>query len=111
MSKPRSSQAANSIIHKVIMVGSGGVGKSALTLQYMYGEVRLNDVLVLSLPPPLLLPLLLTCLLAITQSDIAGKLLTRLSTFGTAHKIRAVRSITRMLSSYSSRLLAFGADI
>ncbi|KAJ3324000.1 hypothetical protein HDV06_000976 [Boothiomyces sp. JEL0866] len=24
--------------HKVIMVGSGGVGKSALTLQYMYGD-------------------------------------------------------------------------
>lgn len=27
------------IIHKVIMVGSGGVGKSALTLQFMYDEV------------------------------------------------------------------------
>jgi len=27
------------MIHKVIMVGSGGVGKSALTLQYMYDEV------------------------------------------------------------------------
>jgi len=26
------------IIHKVIMVGSGGVGKSALTLQFMYDE-------------------------------------------------------------------------
>lgn len=26
------------LIHKVIMVGSGGVGKSALTLQYMYDE-------------------------------------------------------------------------
>lgn len=25
-------------IHKVIMVGPGGVGKSALTLQYMYGD-------------------------------------------------------------------------
>ncbi|KAI9290681.1 hypothetical protein K502DRAFT_322220 [Neoconidiobolus thromboides FSU 785] len=25
-------------IHKVIMVGSGGVGKSALTLQYMYSD-------------------------------------------------------------------------
>ncbi|GAB5591391.1 hypothetical protein Unana1_06291 [Umbelopsis nana] len=25
-------------LHKVIMVGSGGVGKSALTLQYMYGD-------------------------------------------------------------------------
>ena len=27
------------IVHKVIMVGSGGVGKSALTLQFMYDEV------------------------------------------------------------------------
>ena len=26
-------------LHKVIMVGSVGVGKSALTLQYMYNEV------------------------------------------------------------------------
>ena len=26
-------------LHKVIMVGSGGVGKSALILQYMYNEV------------------------------------------------------------------------
>lgn len=25
-------------VHKVIMVGSGGVGKSALTLQFMYGD-------------------------------------------------------------------------
>jgi Ras-related protein Ral-A len=25
-------------VHKVIMVGAGGVGKSALTLQYMYEE-------------------------------------------------------------------------
>ncbi|TPX60839.1 hypothetical protein PhCBS80983_g01559 [Powellomyces hirtus] len=25
-------------LHKIIMVGSGGVGKSALTLQYMYGD-------------------------------------------------------------------------
>ena len=30
------------MIHKVIMVGSGGVGKSALTLQYMYDEVILR---------------------------------------------------------------------
>lgn len=28
-----------SVVHKVIMVGSGGVGKSALTLQFMYEEV------------------------------------------------------------------------
>jgi GTPase SAR1 family protein len=27
-------------VYKVIMVGSGGVGKSALTLQYMYDEVN-----------------------------------------------------------------------
>ena len=30
--------AASSSLHKVIMVGSGGVGKSALTLQFMYDE-------------------------------------------------------------------------
>ncbi|KAF3817102.1 hypothetical protein GH733_013844, partial [Mirounga leonina] len=29
-------------LHKVIMVGSGGVGKSALTLQFMYDEVVLD---------------------------------------------------------------------
>ena len=27
-------------VHKVIMVGTGGVGKSALTLRFMYNEVR-----------------------------------------------------------------------
>ena len=32
-------------LHKVIMVGSGGVGKSALTLQFMYDEVRINKPL------------------------------------------------------------------
>lgn len=32
-------------LHKVIMVGSGGVGKSALTLQFMYDEVRVQHVL------------------------------------------------------------------
>ena len=37
MSKPKTQTPA--VIHKVIMVGSGGVGKSALTLQYMYDEV------------------------------------------------------------------------
>jgi len=36
MSKQKPAQPA--VIHKVIMVGSGGVGKSALTLQYMYDE-------------------------------------------------------------------------
>jgi GTPase SAR1 family protein len=25
-------------VHKIIMVGSGGVGKSAITLQFMYAE-------------------------------------------------------------------------
>ncbi|KAF8359082.1 ral-1 [Pristionchus pacificus] len=29
---------AQPVVHKVIMVGSGGVGKSALTLQFMYDE-------------------------------------------------------------------------
>ena len=32
-------------LHKVIMVGSGGVGKSALTLQFMYDEVRIKKSL------------------------------------------------------------------
>lgn len=36
MAKKLSVQPA---LHKVIMVGSGGVGKSALTLQFMYEEV------------------------------------------------------------------------
>lgn len=31
-------------VHKVIMVGPGGVGKSALTLQFMYSEVRNNYI-------------------------------------------------------------------
>ncbi|KAL7333633.1 hypothetical protein PS15p_202507 [Mucor circinelloides] len=34
----RATKANNAPLHKVIMVGSGGVGKSALTLQYMYGD-------------------------------------------------------------------------
>lgn len=34
-----SKKADDLSIHKVIMVGSGGVGKSALTLQFMYDEV------------------------------------------------------------------------
>lgn len=34
--KPR--QATALPLHKLIMVGSGGVGKSALTLQFMYGD-------------------------------------------------------------------------
>jgi len=39
MKKNNASQPA---LHKVIMVGSGGVGKSALTLQFMYDEVSTN---------------------------------------------------------------------
>ena len=39
--------ASKSQVHKVIMVGSGGVGKSALTLQFMYDEVRLYYILLL----------------------------------------------------------------
>ena len=36
----RGKERANELpVHKVIMVGSGGVGKSALTLQFMYDEV------------------------------------------------------------------------
>jgi Ras-related protein Ral-A len=34
----RGNKSAQVPLHKVIMVGSGGVGKSALTLQYMYGD-------------------------------------------------------------------------
>jgi Ras-related protein Ral-A len=34
----RSLASAANTVHKVIMVGSGGVGKSALTLQFMYDE-------------------------------------------------------------------------
>lgn len=32
-------------LHKVIMVGSGGVGKSALTLQFMYDEVSADFIM------------------------------------------------------------------
>ena len=38
--KPGATQA----LHKVIMVGSGGVGKSALTLQFMYDEVCRRNI-------------------------------------------------------------------
>lgn len=34
----RGTKSAQVPLYKVIMVGSGGVGKSALTLQYMYGD-------------------------------------------------------------------------
>ena len=36
----KGAKTSQPIVHKVIMVGSGGVGKSALTLQFMYDEVR-----------------------------------------------------------------------
>ncbi|EYB84024.1 hypothetical protein Y032_0324g2533 [Ancylostoma ceylanicum] len=38
--KGSTAQQANAapVVHKVIMVGTGGVGKSALTLQFMYDE-------------------------------------------------------------------------
>jgi len=39
----RGKERANDLpVHKVIMVGSGGVGKSALTLQFMYDEVSIS---------------------------------------------------------------------
>ena len=47
MSKAKTQQPA--VIHKVIMVGSGGVGKSALTLQFMYDEVGfINHIMFLT---------------------------------------------------------------
>lgn len=39
-----SGQQAAIPLLKVIMVGSGGVGKSALTLQFMYDEVRIRPM-------------------------------------------------------------------
>lgn len=39
----KTTKAAQPVVHKVIMVGSGGVGKSALTLQFMYDEVRYKN--------------------------------------------------------------------
>lgn len=35
----KAEKAGDLPVHKVIMIGSGGVGKSALTLQFMYDEV------------------------------------------------------------------------
>lgn len=40
MAANKSKGQSSLVLHKVIMVGSGGVGKSALTLQFMYDEVR-----------------------------------------------------------------------
>lgn len=39
MATSKSKNQSSLALHKVIMVGSGGVGKSALTLQFMYDEV------------------------------------------------------------------------
>ena len=39
MANSKSKNQSSLALHKVIMVGSGGVGKSALTLQFMYDEV------------------------------------------------------------------------
>ncbi|KAG7327306.1 hypothetical protein KOW79_008912 [Hemibagrus wyckioides] len=38
MAANKSKGQSSLVLHKVIMVGSGGVGKSALTLQFMYDE-------------------------------------------------------------------------
>ncbi|XP_017259997.1 ras-related protein ralB-B isoform X1 [Kryptolebias marmoratus] len=38
MSSGKNKNQVSLVLHKVIMVGSGGVGKSALTLQFMYDE-------------------------------------------------------------------------
>ncbi|KAM6893449.1 ras-related protein ralB-A-like [Xenentodon cancila] len=38
MSSGKNKNLTSLVLHKVIMVGSGGVGKSALTLQFMYDE-------------------------------------------------------------------------
>lgn len=39
MAASKTKNQSSLALHKVIMVGSGGVGKSALTLQFMYDEV------------------------------------------------------------------------
>ena len=42
------SRAPNALpIHKIVVIGSGGVGKSALTLRYMYDEVSIKIVCIL----------------------------------------------------------------
>lgn len=49
---PQTSQPQSTVapVHKVIMVGSGGVGKSALTLQFMYDEVSQLRAMTASAP-------------------------------------------------------------
>lgn len=45
MASGKNKSQSSLALHKVIMVGSGGVGKSALTLQFMYDEVSLVPAL------------------------------------------------------------------
>lgn len=45
MASSKTKSAAQAALHKVIMVGSGGVGKSALTLQFMYDEVSSSFII------------------------------------------------------------------
>lgn len=45
MAANKSKNQSSLVLHKVIMVGSGGVGKSALTLQFMYDEVSSSQTL------------------------------------------------------------------
>ena len=44
MATGKSKNQSSLALHKVIMVGSGGVGKSALTLQFMYDEVSQHEL-------------------------------------------------------------------
>jgi len=42
-------RTTNDIVHKIVVLGYGGVGKSALTLRYMYDTVRnLSSILIFS---------------------------------------------------------------
>ncbi|KAL3999810.1 myoferlin [Sarotherodon galilaeus] len=43
MASGKNKNQSSLVLHKVIMVGSGGVGKSALTLQFMYDEPTKAD--------------------------------------------------------------------
>lgn len=45
MATSKSKNQSSLALHKVIMVGSGGVGKSALTLQFMYDEVSQHTLI------------------------------------------------------------------
>ncbi|KAG7232045.1 hypothetical protein INR49_009953 [Caranx melampygus] len=45
MASGKNKNQTSLVLHKVIMVGSGGVGKSALTLQFMYDELQEKVVL------------------------------------------------------------------